>query len=404
MPSRPNSSFNSLSDSFTWQADDVVFPLTSDVETGLSGVVACKTAIGCIDPAAGTLSYRGRDIESLTGMTFEEVAFLLIVGADSETDQVKFTQFSEEIRKARNIPPQVYDILQSLPKDTHPTRLLRASISALGCFEAQLNDSSATQIAWQDLSIFGQIAGLVGMIAQFRGGKPSVRSNETDGIAESLFIALNDKTPTATEVKLFNLVLSLYADHGLDAPTFTGMIVGSCLADPYYNVVAGLSALRGPLLGGTGERVLRQLLNLRDAHVARSWAKTMLSQGYIIPGFGHRMYRQNDPRAVILREHSEKYAASLGHERLLNVFRAVEDEVSPVLADKGIHININFYAALIFHMLGSEPEMIPCLYAVGRMAGLVARVREYVTANRIFRPLGDYVGPPEHHFVKRSER
>lgn len=399
-----SSSFNTLSDSFSWQADSVTFPITTDVGSGLSGVVACKTEIGSIDPVTGSLSYRGRAVESLINLTFEEIAFLLIVGEEAATNADNFARFTKTIRKSRSLPTELYDIIQSLPKSTHPTRLLRAAVSILGCFETMPDSGSVPQTAWQDLSIFGQVADLVCLIARYRSCKPQRESTESRSIAESLYIALNDREPTDEEVKLFDLVLNLYADHGLDAPTFTGMVVASCLADPYYNIVAGLSALRGPHVGGTGERVLRQLLNLRDAQVARSWARAMLARGYMIPGFGHRMYRQDDPRAVILREYAERHATVSGHQKLFEVFNAVEDEVSPVLAGKGVYVNINFYSSLIFHMLGSDPEMIPCLYAVGRMVGLIARVREYVTTNRIFRPLGEYVGSSERKFVVRSER
>ena len=210
--------------------------------------------------------------------------------------------------------------------------------------------------------------------------------------------------PTKEQIRLLDLLWVLYADHGLDAPTFTGIIVGSTRADPYYNIVAGLSALRGRLQGGTVERVMRMLLGLRDANVARAWTEAMLAKKYIIPGFGHRMYQHSDPRVDIIKKVIPEYAVTPEQKLLLEVAQTIEYTASKRLAEKGVFVNINFYSALLFHYLGVEPEMVPCFYAVGRMAGLVARVREYLKNNRLFRPRERYIGRTDLKYIPMEER
>ncbi len=210
--------------------------------------------------------------------------------------------------------------------------------------------------------------------------------------------------PTKDEERLLDLLWVMYADHGLDAPTFTGMVVGSTLADPYYNIVAGLSALRGPLVGGAVERVIQMLVGLRDANVAKAWTEGMIAKGYIIPGFSHLVHHKPDPRVEILRGYLPEFAETADQQLLLEVSTTIEDTASTYLNPKGIYVNINYYSALLFHYLGVEPELVPCFYAIGRMAGLVARIREYIEHNRLFRPRERYKGYPARKYKSMEKR
>jgi citrate synthase len=253
-------------------------------------------------------------------------------------------------------------------------------------------DEEEEKQPWEDVWIISQVAALVGHIARYRNGlKPLISDYRQSLAKDMLYMILNTK-PSEEQVRLLNLLWVLYADHGLDAPTFTGMIVASTKADPYYNIVAGLSALRGPLLGGAAERVIHMILGLRDANVAKAWTEGMVEKGYIIPGFGHRMYHKPNPRVDILRKLLPEFAQTAEQNLLLEVSMTIEETASAVLHPKGIYTNLHFYAALLFHFLGVEPEMVPCFYAIGRMAGLVARVREYLRNNRLFYPKEKYTG------------
>jgi citrate synthase len=245
---------------------------------------------------------------------------------------------------------------------------------------------------WEDVWIISQVAALVGHIARYRHGlKPLITDYRQSLAKDMLYMILNTK-PSNEQVRLLDLLWVLYADHGLDAPTFTGMVVASTEADPYYNIVAGLSALRGPLIGGAAERVIHMVSGLRDANVARAWTKGMIEKGYIIPGFGHRMYHKPNPRVDILRKLLPEFARSAEQKLLLEVASTIEKTAATALNPKGIYTNLHFHATLLFHFLGVEPEMVPCFYAIGRMAGLVARVREYLRDNRLIYPIERYTG------------
>jgi citrate synthase len=273
--------------------------------------------------------------------------------------------------------------------------MLRAGLSAVGCHELSVNEDLAGERQWQELRVVGQVAALVAEICRSRVGRDTRPARAGAGLAEGVLRALTDREPTPEEVRTLDLLWVLYAAHGLDAPTFTSMVVASCLADPYYNFVAGLSALRGPRSGGAAEKVLDQLLALDGPAEAEAWVSSTLQGGGTIAGFGHRSYHMPDPRVVILRKEVANMARERGRSELFEVARAVETAATAALAPRGVFLNVNFYGALLFHLLGADPPLVPCLMAVGRTAGTAALVREALENIRLFRPLTGYVGPAE---------
>lgn len=385
-----------LRSGFDWRTESLAWPVTTDVGPGLAGVVAAETRVMWLDPSSGQLAYRGVPIESLaTDHDFEEVAHLLIDGPEFGDGPDRLAEFREQVRSSRSLPSDVGDLVRSLDPSTHPTRLLRAGVSALGCHELSVEDDLDGERHWRELRIVGQVAALVGEICRFRNGREQQPPPEGCSLAEGLLFALNDRPPEPDEVRALDLLWILYAAHGLDAPTFTSMVVASCLADPYYNIVAGLSALRGPKTGGASEDVLAQLLSLRDSNEAEEWVAETVESGGFIAGFGHRTYHMPDPRVVILRKEAAAMARKRDGGALFEVARSVESAATRALAPRGVHININFYGALLFHLLGAEPALGPCLVAVGRMAGMAALVRETLDTIRLYRPLSRYVGVAE---------
>jgi citrate synthase len=387
---------NTLGPAFDWRADRVDWPVTTDVGPGLAGVVAAETRVMWLDPASGQLAYRGVPVDSLANSAdFEEVAHLLITGTTSETDPEGLAQFRSQVRSSRKLPSQVIELIRALDTSTHPTRMLRAGVSAVGCHELTVDDDLSGERQWRELRVVGQTAALVGEICRHRAGREARAPQPGCGLAEGVLAALNDRQPTAEEVRALDLLWVLYAAHGLDAPTFTSMIVASCLADPYYNIVAGLSGLRGPKSGGAAESVLDQLLPLEGSDEAEAWVRQTLVDGGVIAGFGHHAYRMPDPRVVILRKEVAAMARERGRANLFEIARTVEATAGGVLASRGVYININFYGALLFHLLGADPPLVPCLIAIGRMAGTTALVREALERIRLYRPLSRYTGVTE---------
>jgi citrate synthase len=384
-----------ISGSYPWQAADAIeWPVTTETGPGLRGVIACDTRVSWLDPSSGLLMYRGEPVERLAGsVSFEDVAFLLITGVSATDDPQRAAAFAQRLRSSRELPQDVVALVRSIDPGVHPTRILRAGVSALGCHELSATDELSGSKHWRELRIVGQVTALVALIARHRRGLDPIVVPADCSLAAGMLLALTGREPEPEDVRVLETLWVLYADHGLDAPTFTSMIVASCHADPYYNIVAGLSALRGPQLGGATESVLEQLLPLTTPATAREWTQQAIAAGTKIAGFGHRMYRMADPRAVVLRRELAMSARRHEQPQLFDVARAVEEEAARTLAASGVHVNINFYAAPLFHLLGAEAPLVPCLYAVGRMAGLVARVYEALESDRLYRPLSNYVGP-----------
>jgi len=395
-----------LSHAYDWRAEQPLrWPVTTEVGPGLAGVIAAETRVMWLDPSSGALAYRGIPIERLApAADFEWVTHLLVTGHTGDDQPDDFGSFRDSMRAARALPDDVHRMLRQLDPATHPTRMLRAGLSALGCHELDVADDLAGERHWRELRIVGQVAAVVEDLIRHRAGRQPVTALPGSTLAEGVLTAMLDRPPTAAETRALDLLWLLYAAHGLDAPTFTAMIVASCRADPYATVVSGLSALRGPRMGGAAERVLDQLLPIDDPATADTWVRTTLAGGGRIAGFGHGVYRMPDPRVVILRKEVAELARATGRQRLYEVARAVEDAATRALAPKGVHVNINFYGAVLFHLLGAEPALTPCLVAVGRMAGMVALIREALDTMRLFRPLDRYVGAPERRIVPAEER
>jgi citrate synthase len=400
----PDEIIHTLSYGFDWCADRLDWPLTTEVGTGLAGVIADGTRVMWLDPSSGRLAYRGVEIDALAARPdFEATAHLLITGSRRSDGANGLGSFRADLRASRSIPADVVQLVKDLSPTTHPTRALRAGVSALGCHELSVDDDLDGDRHWRELRIVGQVVSLVSCVVAARRGSPESAHGPSTSLAEGVVRALTGNDPAPDEVEALDLLWVLYAAHGLDAPTFTSMIVASCLADPYYNVVAGLSALRGHRQGGVGEQVIGELLSLEGPSAAQVWVDGKLARKEPIPGFGHRVYRMPDPRVVPLRKASASLAHRLGQSRLYETTRAVEDAATAALAAKGVFVNINLYGALVFHLLGAHPSEIPCLIAAARVAGMVALVRETLDNIRLYRPMSRYVGPAERSIEGRSE-
>ena len=345
---------STLSPSFDWRAGDLTWPVTTDVGRGLAGVVATGTRVMWLDPASGSLAYRGHPVEQLALQhSFEEVAYLLISGDAPDDEPAAFGRFRSNLRASRRLPTDVVRLIREL----------------------------------------GQMAALVAEIATHRAGRQTEPSDDRSSLADELLRAVTGSAADPDDVRLLDLLWVLYAAHGLDAPTFTSMVVASCLADPYANVTAGLSALRGRRQGGATEAVMHQLETVAEPSEAAGRVRDFIAGGGKIAGFGHRSYRMPDPRVVVLRRELAALARRRGLPDVFERSRAIEEAATAELAPRGVHININFYAAPIFSLLGADGPLGPCLYAVGRTAGMVALVREAIDSIRLVRPLSRYVGP-----------
>ena len=394
-----------LSTAFDWHDENLSWPVTTEVAPGLDGVIATTTEVMWLDPSSGSLTYRGEPVDVLAAeRSFEEVAYLLISGSMTEQGRPAYTAFRDQLRSSRTLPADVRALIRSFDPATHPTRQLRAGISALGCHELSVDDDLTGARHWRELRIVGQMAAVVAEVAAHRSGRDSPPVGEETSLADSVLTGLNGSETDRDDARVLDLLWVLYAAHGIDAPTFTSMVVASCLADPYFNMVAGLSALRGPRQGGASEEVIEQLALLSEPAEAEALVDRILGAGRLIAGFGHRVYRMPDPRVVILRRELAALARRKGRPEVFEAARAMEAAATAALAHRGVFGKIHFYAAPIFALLGAPPALGPCLFAVGRTAGMVALVREAMDTTRLVRPLSRYVGPKERRLPSAGRR
>ncbi|MFB6298443.1 MAG: citrate synthase [Salinirussus sp.] len=364
----------------------------TEIRHGLEGVVVDESELSDIDGDAGRLVYRGYAIEDLARRaTFEEVLYLLWHG--DLPDRRALRAFDDELREAREIDPAVVETLRDLAgNDTDPMAALRTGVSMLSA--ADPADDAA--ILERGRRITAKMPTLLAAYDRLRSGADPVPSDDDLGHAANFLYMLTGEVPGDVAAETFDTALTLHADHGLNASTFTAMTVASTHADVYSAVTAGIGALSGPLHGGANQDVMRTLqeLDASDRDPVE-WTRAALDDGRRIPGWGHRVYQVKDPRAVILEERSADLADSTGERKWHEYTQAIERHLTEEkdLPARGIAPNVDFYSGSVYYRLGIPVDLYTPIFAVSRVAGWIAHVREYRQDNRLIRPRGQYVGP-----------
>ncbi len=381
----------------------VKWPVDVKLDKGLEGAITNATEIGYVDGQKGKLFYRGYDIFDLADKsTFEETAFLLLFGKLPSKEELE--TFNKKLVSYREIPEEVINVLKSLPKDTHPMAALRTGISILGCLDNkadQVTVANDTEIA---IKLISRMASLAGAIARIREGKAIIAPNPNLPHAANLYYMMTGKKPDSFTAKTMEVSLILHADHGMNASTFTCMIIASSLSDLYSAIVGGIGSLKGPLHGGANERALSELLKLRDENDAVRYVKDCIVNKKKIMGFGHRVYKTYDPRAKILDKYVKEACEKKGLDHLYKIAKKIEEEVITVYGKKGIFPNVDFYSGILHYCLGIDPKMFTPIFAVTRVVGWCARVLEYLPENRIFRPRAVYIGPLKKKYIPIEKR
>jgi len=368
---------------------------------GLEGVVAGESEICYIDGYAGVLSYRGYNIHTLAEhATFEEVIWLLWKGKlpkESELAQLKADLFANAA-----LPPQVTDFLKANLKAS-PMDVLRTAVSMLSLYDPLAKDMSPEANLTKATKLMAQTSTIVSSFGRLRAGQPVVAPDPSLSFAGNFLYCLTGKRPDKVMEHVFDVALTLHADHELNASTFAARVTAATLSDIYSSVTSGIGALKGPLHGGANEEVIRMLLEVGTADKAVERVQKMLSvKGVKVPGFGHRVYRTDDPRATHLRVMSEELGKSTGHEDLYLMSKRVEETVR---AEKKLNPNVDFYSASTYYSLGIPIDLFTPIFAVSRMAGWTAHVLEQYHNNRLIRPRAEYKGNPDGmQWVPMSQR
>ena len=361
---------------------------------GLEGVVAAETTISQVLGEEGRLIYRGYEIEDLAQhATFEEVCHLLWFGALPTRPQLE--SLSGRLAEATRVQPQVMEILRRLPGDTHPMSALRTATSALGDFDPKAEDNSPEDVLRKSILITAQLPVLTAAHHRFRQGLDAVEPKPELGLAANFLWMLNGEEPDEASTRIMDVALTLHAEHGLNASTFSARVTIATLTDIYSAITAAIGTLKGPLHGGANQRVMEMLQAVGDPDEAEGFVRSALGRKEKIMGFGHRVYRTLDPRAPILKELAETLASQRGETRWLDladrVNRTMREEMDA--KDKKIYANVDFYSAPVYFTLGIPAEFFTNIFAIARAAGWTAHVQEQLKDNRLIRPRADYTGP-----------
>ena len=359
---------------------------------GLEGVVATTSSICYIDGDEGVLAYRGYDIHDLADhSTFEEVCYLLWFGRLPKADELK--ALKQRMADERKLDASIINLLRLAPKHALPMDVLRTIVSALSFYDPDFDRSNSDHDANVNKAIrlTSQIAMIVANYDRIRKGKALVEPDRSLSHAANFLLMLNGTAPSETAERALDIALILHADHELNASTFAARITAATLSDMHSAVTSAIGTLKGPLHGGANEAVFKILKDI-DANGADpvEYVKSMLAQKKKIPGFGHRVYHTEDPRATHLRQMSRDLGRSNGDPKWFEMSQKIEDFVK---AEKKLNANVDFYSASTYHTLGIDVDLFTPIFAVSRVGGWTAHVIEQLDDNRLIRPRADYIGP-----------
>jgi citrate synthase len=357
---------------------------------GLEGVVATTSSICYIDGDQGVLAYRGIDIHELADhSTFEEVCHLLWFGKLPTRNELR--ELRDRMAEERKLDASIIHRLQLAPKHALPMDVLRTIVSALSFYdpEEKYNDRDAN--IHKAIRLTAQIAMIVAAYDRIRKGKEVVQPDRSLSHAANFLLMLNGEHPSATAERALDIALILHADHELNASTFAARVTAATLSDMHSAITSAIGALKGPLHGGANEAVFRILEAISDSGADPvEYVKGMLAQKKKIPGFGHRVYHTEDPRATHLRAMSRDLGNSSGEPKWFEYSQKIEAFVQ---ANKKLNANVDFYSASTYHTLGIDVDLFTPVFAVSRISGWTAHVIEQLGDNRLIRPRADYIGP-----------
>ncbi|HEY1262659.1 MAG TPA: citrate synthase [Terriglobales bacterium] len=369
---------------------------------GLEGVVATTSGICYIDGEQGVLAYRGIDIHELAdNSTFEETCYLLWFGKLPSRNELR--QLRERMAEERKLDGSIYHRLQLVPKHALPMDVLRTMVSTLSFFDPEEKSTDREANIHKAVRLTSQIAMIVAAYDRIRKGKPVIEPDRSLSHAANFLWMLNGTPPSPTAERAFDIALILHADHELNASTFAARVTAATLSDMHSAITSAIGALKGPLHGGANEAVFHILeqVDQRRADPVE-FVKGMLAQKQKIPGFGHRVYHTEDPRATHLRKMSRDLGQSSGEPKWFEISRKIEEFVKK---EKKLNANVDFYSASTYHTLGIDVDLFTPVFAVSRISGWTAHVIEQLSDNRLIRPRADYIGPNyPQHWVPMGER
>ena len=372
-----------------------------EIHRGLMGVYFDRSPTTRIDGRAGELSYRGYSIHDLAQhSTFEETSYLLLKGELPTRGELD--GFAGELKEGRVLPGAVYDIIRAV-KDAHPMEVLRTAVSALAAFDPDAADTSPAATLRKGIRLTSQVPIIVTAHDHIRNGDQPVAPRPDLGHAANFLYMLKGEEPSAAAAGLMDTDMVLHAEHGSNASSFTARVVTGTEADLHAAVTAAVAALSGPAHGGAAEDVMRMAQEIGDAAKAAEYVKTRRKNRQPVTGFGHRVYRTEDPRARHMRDGVERLGREMGQPQWFEILEALVEAMKPY-ARHGINVNVDFYSGVVYYLHGIPKDLFVSIFAVGRVPGWTLQVLEQQENNILIRPLLHYTGPDPRPYVPIDER
>ena len=373
---------------------------TTITAAGLEGVIAGESEICYIDGYEGILSYSGYNIHTLAdNAVFEEVIFLL--WNQRLPKKTELEELKQALSSAYDIPAEIIELMRRIPRGADPIDVLRTTVSALEFYDPSSRDISRAASVKTAVKLTAQFPTLVATAERIRKGLEPVKPDPQLNIAGNFLYMLNGSTPSEADARMFDVALILHADHELNASTFAARVVAGTLADMYGAITAAIAALSGPLHGGANTAVMKTLLEIGEVANVESFIKQALSDKRKIMGFGHAVYRTEDPRATHLRRFSQQLGERTGDMKWYAMSRKVEEVM---MREKGLYPNVDFYSASTYYMMGIPLDIYTPIFAVSRISGWTGHVLEQYADNKLIRPRAEYVGARGARYVPIAER
>src|SRR5262245_25024483 len=376
--------------------------MSTVTKAGLEDVVVSTSDICFIDGREGRLLYRGLDVNDLVAhSSFEEVAYLLWHGALPTRKELEAHVKVLSATTSRRLPPKLITMLRALPKRTSPMEVLRTGVSALSAFDPDHADNSREATIRKAQRLTAQMPTLVATWERLRRGKAPVTPNPRLSLAANFLYMMSGKKPTELATKTFDVALILHADHEFNASTFAARVTAATLSDLHSAIVSAIGALKGPLHGGANEQVMLMVEEIGTPDRAEAWIRKALADKARVMGFGHRVYRVEDPRAKHLRRLATELGQQIGNENYVKILNTVARVVTD---EKKIYPNVDLYSGAAYAAMGIPTDQFTPIFALSRVAGWAAHVLEQHGNNRLIRPRADYTGAIRAEYVPVDRR
>jgi len=367
---------------------------------GLKGIIAADTKICDVDGDLGKLIYRGYNIHDLAkNSSFEETAYLLFKGELPSSSEL--AEFNKVLVHHREIEPPVLAFLKTLPRNTPPMTALRSAVSMSGVYDPIAEDDSPEANFEKSIRLTAEMTTIVAAIQRIQAGLEPIAPRQDLSHAANFMYMLNDKVPSKDAEKAMDLILILHAEHALNASTFAARVIAATLSDIYSAVTGAIGALKGPLHGGANTEVLKTLIEVGEVKNVIPWVEAVRAKKGKFMGFGHAVYKVEDPRAIHLKDLSRRLGLEAGDTKLYDISLAMEQAVISTIHK---NCNVDFYSASLQHYMGIPGDMFTCVFAASRIVGWCAHILEQLSDNKIIRPSSNYVGPAERPYLAVEKR